>query len=69
MLHSNLNLKADGHRLEINDQGQFHCFLCNCVGWAEEIGVCSAPDSERDDFDDRYTLADEPPHANAKEIK
>lgn len=59
MSNANINLKAGNHRLEFTTEGQFHCFLCNCVGWAEEIGDCLASEAERREFDDRYSLEPE----------
>jgi len=51
-------LKNHGHRLAINPDGTQSCFLCNCAGFEGEIDFdCPAPESERYEFDIRYTPA------------
>lgn len=55
-------LKTGNHRLAIDESRRCSCFLCNRVGTLEEIGTCDAPDSERTEFDARYTPAEEKPN-------
>jgi hypothetical protein len=45
------------HRLIPLASGRVHCFLCDAVAWLDELKTCTAPQSERDEFDARYTPA------------